>query len=276
MIKQLLIIFFILLNYVANSSFAQETVNTTTINKWSVGIQCYSPEKLNPVATGGGGISQDGHYYSGTDLKEKTFFSYGAIVHYNINNNITLRFRAGVNNRKITQYYNTSEGTFNGIALPTNFCDIGTATVKQSAQRFGIGIQRAFHLNNFDAYAGLEFQYTSYSHFTLHYTTLNVRDTITDVSEGNWDIPGGFVIGASPYIGCNLYVMKRISIGAEVAFSYTYMKFGGDAYSDFYTTSPSGGNLVMIQRNSIERIGFDEVKTMLSIAYHFGNKQNKI
>lgn len=265
-------LFFIFSSY----AFAQEAVNSTPNNKWSIGIQLYSPEKLTPVATETNTIYQDGHNYVGGDLKEKTFFSYGVIVQYNINDKFTLRLRGGQNNRIIKQYYNTGEGTFNGTSLPAGYYDAGNSTVKQSAQRISLGLQRAFHLNNFDAYAGLEFQYISYAHFTLNYTTLNVRDTVTYISNGSTDIPGGFIIGAGPYIGCNFYMMKRISIGAAISFAFIYTKLGGDTYVEEDSTFPGVvGRFWSIQRNTVERTGFDELRTMLSVSYCFGNKRSK-
>lgn len=256
---------------------AQEN-STTRFNdtekyyKWSIGMQLYSPEKLNPVATDGNGISESGHYFAGTDLKEKTFFSYGIIVNYNINKDFIVRLRVGKNNRKITQYYNTGEGT----STPTNptpgSYQIGEATIKQSAQRFGLGLQRTFHLNKFGAYAGLEFQYINYNHFYLNYATTDVQDTVKEITTGAWDIPGGFLAGAGPYIGFNYYFMKRISIGAEISFVFQYMKLGGNAYGGYDSPVSSFWET---QRHTVEKVGFDNVKTLFSISYYFRNKQSK-
>jgi hypothetical protein len=256
---------------------AQDTtsikVNSNSYYKWGVGVQMYSPEKINPAATERNSISKDGHYYQHGVLKEKNFFSYGFMLHYGINEKYKLRFRAGISNRLITQNYNTSTNIPSNT--PFGYYDEGEAIIKQFAQKMGLGFQRTFFVNNFNTYIGLEMQYTNYSSFILNYTTTNFRDTVTYVTNGSYEIPGGFIVGLGPHVGCNYHLTKRISIGAEASFAISYMKLGGNSYNVLNSTLPGvgiNGSFLQTQVNQIEKIGFDELTTLVSVFYYFGNK----
>jgi hypothetical protein len=83
-----------------------------------------------------------------------------------------------------------------------------------------------------ESYCGMTASYINYQSVHHNYYSEG-RDLVTDTIQ-SWlnqkgTTPGGFAIGIGALAGFNIYLYKRISLGAELSSSALYYKLGGEA-----------------------------------------------
>ena len=204
----------------------------------SVAINSIQGQVEVPLMTGGGTqiIDADGNILAGGNRIDKSY-SFSIIPKYYINNDILLRFEFGMMN--LHSQANLEEKlTFEH--------GIYKSEVTNKIYRYGSGFQWVFmRKKKIESYCGMTASYINYKYInTIRYSESRERLTDTLQSWGNVKetTPGGFALGFGALAGFNVYLHKRISLGAELSSSALYYKLGGDSTVEDTEFNVSGPN----------------------------------
>lgn len=178
-----------------------------------------------PLLTGPGAllVDADGNILTGGKRQDRSF-SFSIIPKYRIDNDILLRLELGITNLKL-------EASSDQITASTH--SLSDRTIKTTMYRFAPGFQWTFmKTKKLESYCGIIASYVNYNNVNDSYN-FEVRDLSTDTviywGKQTEITPGGFAVGIGALAGFNIYLDKRISVGAELSSSALYYKLGGEA-----------------------------------------------
>jgi len=175
------------------------------------------------ISTGSGPIAvdADGNIIA-LGNKIDNSFSWSIVPKYYINDDILLRFEFGVTNLKLKANYDEK-------GFLTH--DLSTKEINTTIFRYTPGFQWFFlRKKKIESYGGMTVSYINYKDLNINVYQESreiVTDTIQSWLEKKETTPGGTAIGIGGLAGFNIYLHKRISLGAELSSSALYYKLGG-------------------------------------------------
>ncbi len=255
--KQLHFIFsFLFFSFIACFSVAQDTSAVKSKNyKWGWGIQLSSPYDFTAEY-----LQANNGFYPGT-VKDKSAFSWGLQGnHYS--KHYMQRLKIGVCNR--VQINNGDSTTTAGAG------NIFYEKIKQNMFYFSLGIGRTARYKYINLYGGMELSYLYFGQYSHSYS-YTVFQNGNYLYNGGVDVtsPGGFAIGLGSFIGCDFFLLKKFSIGAEFSVSFLYSKTGGDQPLHNWAVGYYNYSGNSTTKNSKKQIYVSNVRPFLNISYHF-------
>lgn len=240
----ILMIFFSSFTY---SAFAQETPK----HKWDIVGQIASPEEFTVPYS----------LLESYNEKDNSAFSLGLLGNYFVRDNVFIRFKTGMCNKKVT-YHEENKDT---AVAPIYVRD---EIIRQNSKKIALGIGRGIEQKSVRIYTGIEMLATVYDKFNIDYH--GTETTFGGYIETKSNIvPGGYAIGLGAFIGCQFVFLKRFAVGTEFSSAFQYYKVGGeDTYNNVIVGSP---NYNITGHTLITRkyIGFSKINASISIAYSF-------
>jgi hypothetical protein len=149
------------------------------------------------------------NYYDNFGNKTNKSFSLSVIPKYYLNDNVWLRFELGVTYINLHSHYNGAYDTLN----PGGINNTVKSTLKQTIYRFAPGVQWNFMKRKFfQPYCGASVYYLQYGKlYWDEYVSEN--GTAGRTTDYKTTTLGGFASGIGSFIGLNVYLNKRISVG---------------------------------------------------------------
>lgn len=176
-------------------------------------------------------IDAEGNMISGGEKTNKSF-SLSIAPKYFINDDWLIRFEYGMAKIDLKNY-STSVGF--GAAATTSRT-IGYDTVKQTINRFVLGIQWNFFSNKkIESYGGLTLPYIKYGDITRNSYSEGrniATDTLISWNRSHTNVPGGYAFGLGVFAGFNVYVIKHLSFGAEFSSALLHYNVGGESSAE--------------------------------------------
>ena len=208
------------------SSFAQ----TKRELKWglSLAMNSIQAQIAIPLMTNGGEviIDADGNIIAKGDRNDHSI-SYSIVPKYYINDDILLRFEFGITNLNLKAYYEVE------APLPVNGRYTYRTEVANKIYRYAPGFQWFFlKEKKIESYCGMTASYINYKSLNHHYYSEDINlasNTLRSSNDVTRITPGGFATGVGAFAGFNIYLLKRVSLGAELSSSALYYKLGGEA-----------------------------------------------
>jgi hypothetical protein len=138
-----------------------------------------------------------------------------------------LRFEFGITN------LNLKASNIVEAPLPVDGRYTYSTEVENKIYRYVPGFQWYFlKEKKVESYCGMTISFIDYKSLNHHYHSENINlatNTLRSSNEITDITPGGFAIGVGAFAGFNIYLFKRISLGAELSSSALYYKLGGEA-----------------------------------------------
>lgn len=271
MLKQLLIIFFILINYTTNSAFAQDSTKTKH-SKWGIGVRLNTVEQTQRYSNQTGNIYwQDDVdlYFNGYHSRTKdNSFAIGIIGNYYLKNSNFLRCNIGIN--KIDVESNEE------YLAPWGDNALFNASKKQNDLHFAFGTGWKIDKEKLSFYGGFVVVAAFYGKAFVHkYVENQVPNGIFyNSNEVTGTIENGYSYGIGNFLGF-AYNIKKISIGGEIAYSFLYSKYGGKEtfYHMNIQVNPPEPNIVTettaIFDNVLTIFEMSKVKPSIYFTYNF-------
>lgn len=194
----------------------------------SVAVNSIQGQVEIPLMAGYGAqiIDADGNILTDGKRIDKSY-SYSIIPKYYINNDFLLRFEFGITNLNLNANSN-EKFSFNHI--------ISTKVVTNKIYRYNPGFQWIFmRKKKIESYCGMTANYINYKEvYSSDYNEVRNKatDTLQYWTNAKETTPGGFAVGIGAFAGFNIYLQKRISLGAELSSSALYYKLGGETTSE--------------------------------------------
>jgi hypothetical protein len=208
------------------------------------------------------------NYYGNYGNKTNRSISMSIIPKYYLDDNKWLRFELGITYINLLSHY---DGTFDTLA-PGGANTIVNSKLQQKIYRFSPGIQWNFkQIKFFQPYCGVSLYY-------LQYGKLNWEDNISDNStpgrgtEYSTKTKGGFASGIGSFVGLNVFINKRISIGSEFSYSLLYSKIGGTekgVQTDTFPNSPTYISNWSTENAGSKGIQFSKIMPSFNISFRF-------
>ena len=218
------------LSSISCSGFAQFNTEPAPKSKWGLSIAMNSIQAQVEIplltATGGILVDADGNIITPGSRVDKSY-SFSVISKYQINNDILLRFEFGITNLNLQANVDAKGGLGHNIS---------TTEINSRIYRYTPGFQWTFmKTKRIESYCGMTATYVNYKDVnntgygeTRDFTT----DTLQSIHNSKANTPGGFAAGVGALAGFNIYLHRRISIGAEFSSSALYYKLGGITASE--------------------------------------------
>jgi hypothetical protein len=220
------------------SSFAQNKKGF----KWglSVAMNSIQAQVAIPLVANSGEmiIDGDGNIVLKGDRTDHSI-SYSVLPKYYINDDVLLRFEFGITNLNLKADFEVED-------VATSYHETDEDEVTTKIYRYAPGFQWFFFKEKkIESYCGMTASYIYYQSSNYHYYHER-RNLTTGALLASNDVtkitPGGFATGAGAFAGFNIYLLKRISLGAELSSSALYYKLGGEVmqtYKDFNIGGPN-------------------------------------
>jgi hypothetical protein len=252
--------------FITATIFGYSQQNTGTAKndnfKWEIAAAYNSVEAQigQNVIDGWGAYPYSNLYYVGDKTNKSVSFS--IIPKRVIKEDLLVRCEFGFTNIYLISHLN---GVNDSGAASTQGL-IKNDTLKQKIYRFVPGIQWNFlQKKSFCLYGGMSL---NYSYYTKSYWKDNLKSSNPNIPDyDRWEgvTPGGFAIGIGTFIGFDIRLTKRFSVGSSFSTALTYYKIGGSQTGMHY----AGPNLSTYPRAwSIENnvsSGIQFLKVMPSI-----------
>lgn len=153
-------------------------------------------------------------------------FSYSIVPKYYIQADVLLRFELGITNLNL-KAHSDAKGSDRIIT---------DEEVTTQILRFTPGFQWFFMKEKkIESYFGMTLSYVKYGDRNLDVYSEH-REVVTDTLwywiRQKESTPDGFAIGIGAFAGFNIYLTKRISLGAELSSSALYYKLGGKTIAE--------------------------------------------
>ena len=255
------------------SSFAQKKKGKwgLTLAMNSIQAQLAIPLMTNGGLLNGGEviIDADGNIIVKGDRNDNSI-SYSIIPKYYIKDDILLRLEFGITNLNLKAYYETESFPGN-----TGFTLKNEVTTK--IYKYTPGFQWFFFKEKkIESYCGMTASYINYKSLNHHYYLEDINLTANSLRSSN-DVtritPGGFAIGFGGFAGFNIYLLKRISLGAELSSSAMYYKLGGEAAMTDTQFNVSGTNPAVTYYstypNSYKGFKISKITSSFNISFWF-------
>jgi len=183
-------------------------------------------------------IDADGNIISKGNRNDRSVSS-SFLPKYYVNDDILLRFEFGITNLNLVAHSEIKD-------VINNARHTYDAESTNKIYRYALGFQWIFvRKKRIESYCGMTTSYINYKSLNHHYHTerINLATNTLQASNDVTDItPGGYATGAGAFAGFNIYLFKRISLGAELSSSALYYKLGGKAtqiYTEFNVSGPN-------------------------------------
>ncbi len=202
----------------------------------SITINSIQGQIAVPIMTGQGAllVDADGNIVVTGGNRTDNSYSYSIVPKYYINKDILLRFEFGLTNLSLK-----ANANYNLVTVRS----INNVEVTNKIFRYTPGVQWFFMKERkIESYFGMTASYINYQSIYYNYSFEHrdvVTDTILDLGTGKQTTPGGFGVGVGAFAGFNIYLRKRISLGAEVASSALYYKLGGETIDEVVGILPA-------------------------------------
>lgn len=261
------IILFYLLTFLTGFSFAQETLYNTPKHKWDIGAEISSPEEFSSPREAGFLAIDNGLIYN---KKDNYAFSVGVFGSYYLKNDIFIRLRASVCNRKIIVHSDN-------IGDPTNVMFSRDETHRQNSETIILGMGKNIVEQKFiRASIGFELSTTFFGKFTDDYSSNELEGFGGDPWQyhDTYIASGGYAIRMGSFIGGQFVFRKNFSIGPEISFAFQYYNTGGNASQhlvgiDINNSARNYDYYSPNQSTTAEGTGFSKIKAILRITYLF-------
>lgn len=271
MLKQFLIIFFILFNYTINTAFSQDSTKTN-LRKWGVGVQVNTVEQTQRYSNKIGNIYWTDDidlYINGHNSRTKdNSFAIGIIGNYYLKNTNFLRCNIGINkiNIEVKDEYPTPWGD-NAVF---------NASKTQTDMHFAFGTGWKIDKGKLSFYGGFVVVAAFYGKAFVHKYVENQvpKGTFYNSNEVTGTIENGYSYGIGNFAGFT-YNIKKISIGGEIAYSFLYSKYGGKEtfYQVNIQVNPPEPNIVTettpVFNNAHTLFEMSKIKPSIYFIYHF-------
>jgi hypothetical protein len=208
------------------TAFAQTAEKKENDFGLSLAINSIQAQVAIPLVVGAGEIivDADGNIVLKGDRNDHSI-SLSAVPKYYINKDVLLRFEFGITNLNLRSHYEVNDVT-------NSYHETDDDAVSTKIYHYAPGVQWIFMRKKvIESYCGMAASYINYK--SLNYHSYHERtDFATGALQGSSDVtmitPAGFAAGAGAFAGFNIYLLKSISIGAELSSSALYYKLGGE------------------------------------------------
>lgn len=262
MLKQLLIIFFILVNCTANSVFAQDTTKTK-LNKWGLALNASNAGMFEKFWL----LNTDlGYVLSAANTWNTNHYAFGLMGCHSLKGNKSLRIKAEIANRNTTVTYDSR----NSSAPPGTFSSNETE-IKQKIINIEPSLIWKNEIGKLTIYEGFSLpiilvgKYYSFTH-ALETDALN---TPTYEGTSSISLPGGFATGPGILSGLNLNIYTHFNIGMEFSFAFLYSDIDGEAIYSNTDTFPSYSSGTHTEKFQRIRYEFSNLNSSINISYSF-------
>lgn len=234
--------------------------------KWGIGIQLNTIEnddQYNKTL-----FSENVHYAYSMYKWENKSYSFGITGTYILNENIFFRLNSGIVKIKYSQHIDTRT---NPTGVPPPGYTIGNMEFTQTRYYFSPRIGWEIRKNKFGLYGGFSLPLTLSKQYKnagtdIHYDDNNIIDYSYDYQIIS---PGGFSIGLGAFGGFNFYILKQLSIGAEVSSSYSYFDQGGTRTETVENQFPSSPNTISTSLFKVNGFDYSGERLSFNINYLF-------
>ncbi|MCE9537683.1 MAG: hypothetical protein K8R85_00470 [Bacteroidetes bacterium] len=201
--------------------------------------------------------------------KTNNSLSLSIIPKYFISDNLVLRFEFGVTNINMKSYFDSNDKN-----NATTFHSILIENIKQKIYRFIPGIQyNVLKKKSFEFFCGTTVSYFDYSamEYTAHFEDRNLpNNTLVSVSDDKATGTKGFAAGIGAFLGGNVYLHNRISLGVEFSSALLYYKIGGEwggesVHQNF--PSPPTTYAYKYSNSSYKGIQFSKILSSFNISF---------
>jgi hypothetical protein len=261
--QPLLFLFFLLSNTVAFTQVDSSYTKKGSPYTWefSVALNSVEAQMNQPL--------YDSWYWAYTNIygyfgdRTDKSHSISIVPKYSLNNNIKLRFEAGITNINIQSNFNgvSDSGTTSNTTLVKN------DTILQKIYRLIPGIQwRLINTKYVEGYCGLSLSYLNYSDAQWWDNLQNNQTGQSERYVGT--AKGGYAVGVGGFSGFNIHLNKRISVGAELASSFQYYKLGG-AFTGTHEYSWAATKQFSITNSSAKGTQFSKIMYSFHVNFKF-------
>lgn len=211
-----------------------------------------------------------GNFNNFGDIADKSI-SVSIMPRYFISKDVLLRLELGITHFNLENNYDANALTSSSPATTS----IINQHIKQNIYRFVPGIQwNLIKVKFIEPYCGITASYLHYANM-IYKNRNEVRDlpanTINHGLEDNATATGGFAAGGGAFAGFNIYMNKRISLGAETSFSLLYYKLGG-TFSGKATSlgsNPPGNEAYSYSTSSYTGVRFSKIMPSINVSFLF-------
>lgn len=276
MLKQFLIIFFILYSYTTNRAFAQ-VATKSKLSKWVIGIQINTPERMSPLEeqtekSGSSTWNDEEFLYKGVSANATTkdrSFAASIIANYYLKDDVFIRCKTGVDNidiKLLPDDYIEATGIYHYYY---------NAWKKRTDFIIAPGIGGKIVIKKFGFFAGFDVPFTYYGKAQT-YNYYQTNDAITGVqissSEQSGSIFKAYSIGIGNFAGF-AFMFKQFSFGGEISYAFLYNKRMSESTfrivnKDLQTNTVTSVGDVTYNPN-ISNFDMSKIKGSITLTYSF-------
>lgn len=215
-------------------------------------------------------IDADGNITTKGKRKDHSI-SYSIVPKYYIKDDILLRFEFGITNLNLKAYYEYL------APPPVNGFYTYSTEVENKIYRYAPGFQWFFlKEKRIESYCGMTVSYIDYKSLNYYYYSEDINvaaNTLRSYNDITESTPGGFATGVGAFAGFNIYLMKNISLGAELSSSAMYYKLGGETthiLTEFNVSGPDPAVTYNLSYpNSYEGFKISKITASFNISVRF-------
>lgn len=250
--------------------------------RWEISVAMNSVEAQMDQKLFDTWVAPIANYYSYYGNKNDQSVSLSVIPKYRLNDGTLLRFEFGITNINLQSRFNgigdtltNNQGQVLGSGNTT-----GESIIKQKLYRYAAGIQWNLIKKKFiEAYYGISLCYFYYDKLNWNLFVSDNTALLPDYHYNTYTAttPGGFAAGIGMFIGANLYLNKRLSLGGELSYSLLYHQLGGiqsGVYEKYLYTSSNNYyyhdyEQWSIHNNSSKGVQYSKVIPSLNLTIRF-------